>query len=261
MAHLRGADLTAILGFLEDVDDLDLERPTAPDALGLLARLVGADAVVYDHLDRDGFARIDHSEFDASGLEGPGDDVYLALQDECPFHAHRTRTGIPDAHATRMCDLISDRALHRLAIYREYLHPWGTESAIELPLPAPVGQHRLLFFSSSVHRFTVRDGSVLDALRPHLVRLERNRTYRRHAMEDFGEGGASSQDVPSLGLTKREAEILELVAAGCTNAQIARQLWVSPGTVRTHLEHIFAKLDVSNRTSAAARLHARTGIS
>jgi DNA-binding NarL/FixJ family response regulator len=53
-------------------------------------------------------------------------------------------------------------------------------------------------------------------------------------------------------LTAREREILELVAEGRTNAQIAERLWVSPGTVRKHLDNVYAKLGVHSRTAAAA---------
>ena len=58
----------------------------------------------------------------------------------------------------------------------------------------------------------------------------------------------------SDGLTPRECEVVTLVAEGKTTAQIARQLWISPGTVRRHLENVFAKLDVHTRTAAVARL-------
>jgi DNA-binding CsgD family transcriptional regulator len=53
-------------------------------------------------------------------------------------------------------------------------------------------------------------------------------------------------------LTPREREILDLVAKGRTNAEIAEALWLSPGTVRRHLENVFAKLGVHTRTAAAA---------
>jgi DNA-binding CsgD family transcriptional regulator len=53
-------------------------------------------------------------------------------------------------------------------------------------------------------------------------------------------------------LTAREREILDLVAEGRTNAEIAERLSVSPGTVRRHLENIYAKLGVHTRTAAVA---------
>jgi LuxR family maltose regulon positive regulatory protein len=54
-------------------------------------------------------------------------------------------------------------------------------------------------------------------------------------------------------LTERELEVLRLVAAGLSNRQIAEQLVVSLGTTKSHIHHIFGKLDVSSRTEAAAR--------
>jgi DNA-binding CsgD family transcriptional regulator len=51
-------------------------------------------------------------------------------------------------------------------------------------------------------------------------------------------------------LTRREHEIIGLVAEGLTNAQIAARLWISGGTVRRHLENAYAKLGVHTRTAA-----------
>jgi DNA-binding CsgD family transcriptional regulator len=55
-------------------------------------------------------------------------------------------------------------------------------------------------------------------------------------------------------LTPREREVLDLVSVGLTNAQVAAVLWIAPGTVRRHLENVFAKLGVHTRTAAVARL-------
>jgi DNA-binding CsgD family transcriptional regulator len=55
-------------------------------------------------------------------------------------------------------------------------------------------------------------------------------------------------------LTEREREVLELVAAGKTNAEIAESIWIAPGTVRKHLENIYEKLGVHSRTAAVASL-------
>jgi two-component system, NarL family, response regulator DegU len=52
-------------------------------------------------------------------------------------------------------------------------------------------------------------------------------------------------------LTEREIEVLRLIAEGCTNQQIAEMLIISPTTVKTHVQNILQKLNVSDRTQAA----------
>jgi DNA-binding NarL/FixJ family response regulator len=62
-----------------------------------------------------------------------------------------------------------------------------------------------------------------------------------------------SPEEPFSELTSREREILDLIAQGHTNARIARQLFVSPKTVRNHISHIFTKLQIADRTQAILR--------
>jgi LuxR family maltose regulon positive regulatory protein len=54
-------------------------------------------------------------------------------------------------------------------------------------------------------------------------------------------------------LSPRELEVLHYIALGNTNQEIARQLVVSPGTVKAHTASIYRKLEVANRTEAVAR--------
>jgi DNA-binding CsgD family transcriptional regulator len=61
------------------------------------------------------------------------------------------------------------------------------------------------------------------------------------------------ESLAPLALTRRESEILALVALGSTNVDIATTLCISPRTVQTHLEHIFHRIGVENRTAAAAK--------
>jgi DNA-binding NarL/FixJ family response regulator len=56
-------------------------------------------------------------------------------------------------------------------------------------------------------------------------------------------------------LTPREREILQLVAEGYSNAQLARMLWVSGETIKFHLSNIYQKIDVTNRTEAGRWAH------
>jgi len=62
---------------------------------------------------------------------------------------------------------------------------------------------------------------------------------------------APSAAAPALGqLTEREREVLTLVAQGCTNGEIARRLFIGEGTVKTHINHLFTKLDLRDRAAA-----------
>ena len=66
---------------------------------------------------------------------------------------------------------------------------------------------------------------------------------------------AATEDLPDL--TRRELEILQLVAEGHSNTQLAKMLWVTEQTVKFHLSNVYRKLDVANRTEASrwAQLH------
>jgi DNA-binding NarL/FixJ family response regulator len=63
---------------------------------------------------------------------------------------------------------------------------------------------------------------------------------------------AKERDRKAETLTAREIEVLQLLAFGHTNRDIAEKLFISPDTVKTHLEHIFEKLGASDRTAAVA---------
>ena len=65
-------------------------------------------------------------------------------------------------------------------------------------------------------------------------------------------GQAAPQPSPAGNLTKRERQVLTLLADGLSNRSIAQELFISEKTVSVHITHILAKLDVTNRTEAAA---------
>jgi DNA-binding NarL/FixJ family response regulator len=71
------------------------------------------------------------------------------------------------------------------------------------------------------------------------------------SMETFGLARKTDGLGPDPGLSPRESEILKRVAAGRSNREIAKELWLSEHTVKYHLTNVYRKLGVSGRTDAA----------
>ncbi|MEL6581090.1 MAG: response regulator transcription factor [Cyanobacteria bacterium J06621_12] len=66
-------------------------------------------------------------------------------------------------------------------------------------------------------------------------------------------GDEYQQLIETYPLTGRELEVLELIVAGCSNADISKKLYITVGTVKTHVCHILNKLCADDRTQAAVR--------
>jgi len=97
-------------------------------------------------------------------------------------------------------------------------------------------------------------------LRPHLRAREALADLHRRARDpDGATTPADASDEQQASLTAREREILHRVAKGQTNAQIAVELWIAPGTVKKHLEHVYEKVGVAGRAAAATFAQARSG--
>jgi DNA-binding CsgD family transcriptional regulator/tetratricopeptide (TPR) repeat protein len=84
---------------------------------------------------------------------------------------------------------------------------------------------------------------------------QRGRLRLQEQVDTVAEPEAPSSPAASLGLTRREAEVLVLVAAGRTNRQIGEQLFITPKTASVHVSRILAKLGVAGRGEAAAVAH------
>jgi DNA-binding CsgD family transcriptional regulator len=88
-----------------------------------------------------------------------------------------------------------------------------------------------------------------DISRERRVQVELSTSVARRLVEMAG-GDEADEEMPSL--TRREDEILRLLAAGLSNAAIASRLGVSVNTVASHLKHLYPKLGVANRSQATA---------
>ena len=145
----------------------------------------------------------------------------------------------------KIYDFYSVREWHSSAMYRDVIRPQGLDNDIQVCLSEPPGPDagpgrtvRLFFLRASGPDFSERDRALLTLMRPHLQQAYHDAERRR-------------SPVPEL--TPRQWDLLHLIARGRTNIQIARQLGLSEGTVRTHLENIYSRLQVSNRTAAVVR--------
>jgi ATP/maltotriose-dependent transcriptional regulator MalT len=67
------------------------------------------------------------------------------------------------------------------------------------------------------------------------------------------DGAARPSNRVSDPLTVRERDVLAMISQGCSNKRVARSLEISPETVKSHVKHIFLKLEVGTRTEAVFR--------
>lgn len=138
---------------------------------------------------------------------------------------------------TRLSDFYSTRAALRASPTGAFAAEAKIRHELLVPLP-PDGprDERIPLWRDDGKDFSEQDVLMMSLLRPHIIALR-----RRHVRP------------PIPPLTPRQLQILELVAAGCTNTQAARSLRVAPATVRKHLENVFERLEVSSRSAAIVK--------
>jgi DNA-binding CsgD family transcriptional regulator len=219
--------------------------PGLPDVvLRRLEQLVPCDLVSF--VDLDVAARVTHVDQECAGGqvstttrdEPDDDDPFFRHYADTASCSYATRTG-DDLSITARSDFYSDRAWRRTGMYVDCFQGTGLENELICCLPLQrTRTRRLVFFRSAGTDFDERDRLVLALRRPHLAEL--------HALGERTRYAESP-------LTPRQRELLRLVAAGHTNAEVASRLFLTSNTVRKHLENIFERLQVTSRTAAVSR--------
>ena len=230
------------------------DRPDLPDGEGvppsLLADLMGQ--IRCDILSLDGwdpgrqmcwFSQEIPPFSDAPGYEAL-DRVFWENYPNFPV----CRQAVYTRSAVKLTDFYSVRQWHSTAMYADSDRLTGLEYSLTVCLPRALpraawpGRYVGLTLSRGPGPdFSERDRALLTLLRPHLEQAYLDVERRRH---------------PVPRLTPRQNGLLRLVAAGHTNTQIARRLGISEATVRTHLENIYDRLQVSSRAAAVTRAFA-----
>jgi DNA-binding CsgD family transcriptional regulator len=236
-------DLRALLGIVSDHRD-DLPAQGLPlSLLSELAEQIPCDCVCLLALDSTQRVAPFEQEYpghDAAEVDD-ADALFWHHYWDCEPCSYPDRSG--DLRSvTMISDFYPARQWHNTGMYRDYFRPSGLEHEMMLCLPdrsipsaAPGRSIRLIFFRGPGSGFSERDRTLLALLRPHLHELYLDVQHRQR-------GGHQ--------LTPRHRELMRLVAAGHTNAQIGNRLGISEGTVRKHLENIYERLQVSSRTAA-----------
>jgi DNA-binding CsgD family transcriptional regulator len=243
MDGLTSTDLQGVLRFVEDAWAVAGEHPFPLETLQDLARLIPCDVIGYAELDRVARRELDYVGNDPDA----GDDTFWEIVDEHPLCRHQL--AYADFSAARLSDVISRRRLVNSRIYADWFRPAGIEAELEIGIVRSRVRTRNFVLDRTSGDFSDRDRAVLEIVRPHLARIYAMSELRR-AVSD--ERSAVGEQDRVAGLTPRERDVLELAAAGLSNAAIAERMWISPGTVKKHLDNIYDKLGVANRTAAAA---------
>ena|ERR1700728_2845977 len=143
----------------------------------------------------------------------------------------------------RISDVLSQRQYRALPIYHDLFRLLEIEHQVAFSVPIDEATRICVVVNRNGSDFSTPEVESLAALRRVLSA----------ASTPFGSRAAA----PTTDLTPREEAVLALVATGLSNRAIGQRLGVSQRTVNKHLEHIFAKLEVTNRTHAASTWHQR----
>lgn len=239
VAKLTKTDLLGVLDLLHDLGSLPSSDPFPLPVLDRLGSLVGAKKTGYGEFS---FTEGGRSYVTQHRLNNRTEPPWLAETFRRWWHQDPIVCRVHGRALKPMAvsDRVSMRTFHRLEYFQHVHHPFRTVDCARLFLPAPRGMSRFFWFDQEHWGLKQRERELLELLRPHLVlwRARWTATAPQAAFE----------------LTAREEQVLQQVAKGATNREVADTLWISPHTVRTHLQHIFEKLNVQTRTEAVALL-------
>ena len=254
VVRMRADRYEALLDFLLEAVAVEGTAPFPPHVLAGLRRVVRCDAVSYRE-----WSPQDQLESSLAADEPEAIRrvwrAYLQVRHDDPLRGGAWDGGpLPDreriGRALAISDFISDREFRRGGLYAEICKPLGVRAVMKVFLPTGGATGASLIFDTARSGFADSDRLAVQRLVPHLVQLRRNAHARKAHLALLDSTAAARTRLQRL--TARERVVLARAATGETNALIARALFVSPGTVRKHLEHIFDKLEVRTRTEAAA---------
>jgi DNA-binding CsgD family transcriptional regulator len=185
--------------------------------------------------------------------------TWAELAHENPLLRHYLRT--QDGRAYRFSDVIEREELEALPLYRELYAPMEAHYQIAFTLPAAPDRVLAIALSRAACDYSDEERDFVNRARPFLIQAYLNAiAFASLRAEHASQGAPPLEALRAAGLTKRESEVLHLLALGRSNHHIAAALGISYRTVGKHLEHAFRKLGVGDRSSAAGRVWELAGL-
>jgi DNA-binding CsgD family transcriptional regulator len=220
----------------------------ADRVIRLASGLIATESCSYNHLV--GPVAIAWQIEPADVLDFP--DAEQLFQQHLPEHPllrHYQATG--DLAARRISDVASDRQFRSLGLYRDFYQPAWVDHQLVVSVPAPHDGMISVALNRHGRDFSDEHREVLDLLRPHLRQAAAIAALLNQPVP-YTPRDADGKPL----LTPRQTRILQLVAAGSSDRDVARALGLSVRTVQTHLQHIYRALGVRSRTEALAHVRA-----
>ena len=250
---LRSRDLRAALAAVGDLAEAsgqaDGARGFALAGVQVLSRLVASELTTLSRCDlRSGRRQV-------YGVPPGAIDEQARAAFDRHFDSHplvRYHASLGGAYAHRISDSVTSAQFRQTPLFCDYYRRVGLSHALALPVRMD-GQELVSFVLNRQGRdFSDRELALLDALRRPLALL-----FGRVCAAERAPHALDWVRVAQHRLTPREAEVLQWVAGGKTDRDVADLLGCSPRTVHKHLQRCYAKLGVETRTAAVMRVLAR----
>ena len=249
MSQLTNSELHAALDTLQAIGEACAGSDDfAQRGVTCLSRLVGSELTTLSVCDLDTGHRAVVS--DRPGAISRSEiEVFDHYFYEHPLVREHGRNAA--AVTKRISDCVPEGVFRDTPLFNEYYRAIGINHVTAVPIH--VDRRFLVSFvlnRANGQGFSDRELALLEVVRPHLANLYRLGV----AIEKTRELPADAPfDRAAAPLTPREREVLDWVAAGKTNRDVAAILGASPRTVEKHLERIYEKLGVETRTAAVMR--------
>jgi DNA-binding CsgD family transcriptional regulator len=239
---LTTADYQSTLELVRELYECESPPALCRHATQQVARLIPCEVA--------SFNAIDLNEFSVAATDVPEGTCTEQMRAILATHLQGhplivTLMQLREPTALRLSDVISQNRFAQTPVASDFYRPIGLAHAQSLVGKGECAQGLVVMVSCDRRGrdFSDRESELLQGLMPHIIRAY---TISRRL--------AAIETCATMleRLTPREADILKLLADGATNDGVARELAISPRTVQTHLDRLYRKLGVANRTGAVA---------